>query len=83
MKQHSRDIKATFLAPILCNPDNRQPLHLYLSVSDLAVANTLVQEDTKQQCPVYFVSKTLQGPELRYRKLEKSTFALVVTARCL
>ena len=70
-------------SPILCKPEFGHPLYLYLSVNDAAIAGALVQEDMKQQYPVYFVSKTLQGLELRYQKLEKVDFALVFTARRL
>ena len=31
----------------------------------------LVQEQNQVQKPIYFVSKALQGPELRYQSLEK------------
>ena len=52
--------------PILCKPDIGHPLYVYLSVSNVAIANALVREDTRQQHPIYFVSKALQGLELRY-----------------
>ena len=58
-------------------------LYLYLSLSDTAIASTLVWEDAKQQHPVYFINKALQRPELRYQKLEEVAFALVVTAQHL
>ena len=61
----------------------RRSLYLYLLVSNTAIASPLIREDAKQQHPIYFVSKALQGPEIHYKKLEKVTFALVVTARCL
>ena len=43
----------------------------------------LVRETTEGQKPMYFVSRALQGPELRYQKLEKLVFALLTTARRL
>ena len=45
--------------PILCKHEISYPLHLYFSVSDEAIAGTLVQEDMKQQFPMYFITKTL------------------------
>jgi hypothetical protein len=33
--------------------------------------------------PIYFVSRTLRGAELRYQKLEKLSLAVIVTARRL
>nr|GEY34067.1 putative ribonuclease H-like domain-containing protein [Tanacetum cinerariifolium] len=48
------------------------------SISDLFLA-----ERGKKQVPVYFVSRTLQGVELEYPKLEKLILALVYAARRL
>ena len=35
------------------------------------------------QKPIYFVSKVLQGPEVRYQTLEKATLTVVFSARRL
>jgi len=43
----------------------------------------LVQEQDQVQKPIYFVSKALQGPELRYQSLEKAALAVVFSARRL
>jgi len=43
----------------------------------------LVQEQDQAQKPIYFVSKALQGPKLRYQSLEKATLAVVFSARRL
>ena len=69
--------------PILSKLETDKPLFLYLSVSNMATASALVREDSRQQHPVYFISKVLQGPEVRYRKLEKFVLALVITAQRL
>jgi hypothetical protein len=42
-----------------------------------------VQEIEGEERPVYFVSRTLRGAELRYQKLEKLSLAVIVTARRL
>jgi hypothetical protein len=52
-------------------------------VSDSALSSALVQEVEGEEKPVYFVSKTLRGAELRYQKLEKLSLAVIVTARRL
>jgi len=36
-----------------------------------------VQEQYQVQKPIYFVSKVLQGPEVRYQALEKAALAVV------
>ncbi|XP_015964974.1 uncharacterized protein LOC107488716 [Arachis duranensis] len=69
--------------PILRTPETGKPLYLYLSITNHAISSVLVTKTDKQQHPVYFVIKTLQGAEARYSKLEKLAFALVVTARRL
>ncbi|RDX79463.1 Retrovirus-related Pol polyprotein from transposon 17.6, partial [Mucuna pruriens] len=69
--------------PILIRPDIGRPLHLYLSVTEAAVSSVLIQETEKEQRPVYFISKTLQGPEKRYQKIERGALALVIASRRL
>ncbi|RDX91197.1 Retrovirus-related Pol polyprotein from transposon 17.6, partial [Mucuna pruriens] len=49
--------------PILIRPKVGQPLQLYISITENAINSALVQEREKEQCPMYFISKTLQGPE--------------------
>ncbi|RDX82658.1 Retrovirus-related Pol polyprotein from transposon 17.6, partial [Mucuna pruriens] len=69
--------------PVLTRPAKGIPLHLYISVSDVVVSAILVQECEGNQRSVYFISKVLQGAELRYQKIEKAALALVVTSRRL
>ncbi|MCI84495.1 maturase K, partial [Trifolium medium] len=40
-------------------------LYLYLAVASEAISAVLIRETEQGQKPVYFVSKALQGPELR------------------
>ncbi|XP_016185156.1 uncharacterized protein LOC107626768 [Arachis ipaensis] len=47
------------------------------------MAAVLVREEGKVQQPIYFVSKALQGAELRYSKLEKLALALLTSSRRL
>ena len=68
---------------ILSKPKVGKPLFLYVSISEVVIASALVREETWEQYPVYFISKVLQGPEARYRKLEKVALALTITARRL
>ncbi|XP_019414570.1 PREDICTED: uncharacterized protein LOC109326333 [Lupinus angustifolius] len=69
--------------PILSKPLPEEILYVYLAVSDGAVAAVLIRETAEGQSPVYFTSKALQGPELKYQKLEKVAYALLVAARRL
>ncbi|XP_057739852.1 uncharacterized protein LOC130956943 [Arachis stenosperma] len=69
--------------PILQKPKLGKPLYLYLSITDMAISSVLTTEEDNQQRPVYFVSKSLQGAELRYPRLEKLALALIFSARRL
>lgn len=60
-----------------------EPLKLYLSASDITIAAILVKQVDAEQKPVYFVSHMLKGSELRYPKIEKLVFALIITSRKL
>jgi len=53
--------------PVLCKPQVGVPLRLYFAVTDWAIRSVLVHEQNQVQKPIYFVSKALQGPELRYQ----------------
>jgi len=41
-------------------------------MTDRAISSVLVQEEDQIQKPMYFVSKVLQGLEVRYQALEKA-----------
>ncbi|KAL2238323.1 UNVERIFIED_CONTAM: Retrovirus-related Pol polyprotein from transposon [Sesamum indicum] len=69
--------------PLLANPKEHEELFVYLGVSEHAVSSVLVREEGGRQNPIYYVSKMLQGAELRYTEMEKLALALVVTARKL
>jgi len=68
---------------ILIKPMVGIPTHLYLCVTERAVSTVLTQEKEKEQRPIYFVSRILQGVEMRYQKIEKAALAVVITTRRL
>ncbi|XP_050877934.1 uncharacterized protein LOC127081757 [Lathyrus oleraceus] len=69
--------------PVLSRPSEQETLYLYLSVATEAVSAVLIRETDEGQKPIYFTSKALQGPELRYQQIEKVALALINTARRL
>ncbi|XP_058783680.1 uncharacterized protein LOC131658400 [Vicia villosa] len=69
--------------PVLSRPNNGEHLYLYLAVSNEAVSAALIREVEDGQKPVYFTSKALQGPEVRYQQIEKIALALVTVVRRL
>ncbi|XP_025647205.1 uncharacterized protein [Arachis hypogaea] len=79
--KHFKEILAT--PPVLGKSKVGEPLYLYLAITDEALAAVLVWEEGKVQQPIYFVSKALQGAELRYSKLEKLALALLTSSRRL
>ncbi|XP_031120434.1 uncharacterized protein LOC116023572 [Ipomoea triloba] len=82
----STDGSSSLLPSVICeeDPSPQNPTDGLLAVSDRAVSSVLVREEAKGiQKPIYYVSKALQGAELRYTKFEKTALALWVTARRL
>lgn len=55
-----------------------ETLYLYLDVAKEVLSAAIISEAEDGQKPIYFVSKALQGPELRYQKIEKVALALVL-----
>ncbi|XP_057745153.1 uncharacterized protein LOC130963018 [Arachis stenosperma] len=79
--KHFKEILAT--PPVLGKPKAGEPLYLYLAITGEALTAVLIREEERAQQPVYFVSRALQGAELRYSKLEKLALALLTTSRRL
>ncbi|XP_016167896.1 uncharacterized protein LOC107610350 [Arachis ipaensis] len=75
---HFKKILAT--PPVLGKPVIGESLYLYLAITEEALAAVLVREEWKVQQPIYFVSKALQGAELKYSKLEKLALALLTSS---
>ncbi|KAK2443503.1 hypothetical protein QL285_014601 [Trifolium repens] len=75
--------KALSEPPVLSRPNDKEILYLYIAVASEAVSAVLIRETTEGQKPIYFMSKALQGPELRYLLIEKVALALINAARRL
>ena len=58
-----------------------EELTLYLSVSPTIMKAILIKEEDKIQRPVYYVSKVFLGVENRYLKIEKLTYALIISVK--
>jgi len=68
---------------VLCKPQLGVPLQLYFAVMERAISSILIQEQDQMIRPIYFVSKVLQRPEVRYQGLEKAALAVVFSSRRL
>lgn len=72
-----QDLKAHLLQlPTLTTPLPGETLFVYLAVSTDSISTVLIRDDRGVQRPVYFVSKLLQGAEMRYSEVEKLALAL-------
>ncbi|GJU87906.1 putative nucleotidyltransferase, ribonuclease H [Tanacetum coccineum] len=69
--------------PTMVIPTKGETLTMYLATSEENVSALLMAERGKKQIPVYFVSRTLHGAELKYPELEKLILALVYATRKL
>jgi len=69
--------------PVLCKPELGTPLRLYFAVKEKAISSVLLQKQDQVHKPIYFVSKVLQGSEVRYQALEKVALAVVFLAQRL
>jgi ribonuclease HI len=68
---------------LLSSPKEGEPLYIYLAASDKAVSAAIIRNDSGEQRPVYYTSKTMNGAETRYLPLEKSALALFIVAKKL
>uniref|UniRef100_A0A2N9IRH8 Reverse transcriptase domain-containing protein n=1 Tax=Fagus sylvatica TaxID=28930 RepID=A0A2N9IRH8_FAGSY len=51
--------------PLLSSPKEGEPLYIYLAASDKAVSAAIIRDDSGEQRPVYYTSKTMNGAETR------------------
>ena len=68
---------------VLSTPIPGEDLYLYLAVSETAISSVLARAEGRQHMLVYYVSHILQGAELRYSRLKKFAYAVVMSARRL
>nr|XP_043619932.1 uncharacterized protein LOC122591751 [Erigeron canadensis] len=64
-------------------PKAGETLQMYLAASEETISAVLVANRKEGQQPIYYVSRVLQGPEVRYPEIEKLALALIHAARRL
>ncbi|GJW90180.1 reverse transcriptase domain-containing protein, partial [Tanacetum coccineum] len=69
--------------PMLTAPKEKEELIIYLAAAKEAISAVLMTEREGKQIPVYFVSRTLRGPEINYNPMEKLVLALLSASRRL
>nr|XP_010928962.1 uncharacterized protein LOC105050574 [Elaeis guineensis] len=67
--------------PLLMKPQPSEELLLYLAVSPVIIIVVLVQKERRIQKPIHCTSKVLHDAIIRYSKLKKLIFILVITYR--
>ncbi|GJW81219.1 reverse transcriptase domain-containing protein [Tanacetum coccineum] len=77
MKQHIAKL------PMLTALEEREELIIYLAAPKKAVSVVLMTERETKQMLIYFVSRTLRGPEVNYTLMEKLVLALVHASKRL
>ena len=76
--------KALLSALLLRPPDYSRDFILYLAASESTIGVVLVQEDDKLvEHVVYYLSRALVGPELKYSHVEKLALAAVYVVQRL
>ncbi|GKD51789.1 reverse transcriptase domain-containing protein [Tanacetum coccineum] len=63
--------------PMLTTPKEKEELVIYLAAAKEAISAVLMTKRDEKQMPIYFVSRTLQGPEINYTPMEKLILALI------
>ncbi|GJZ05238.1 reverse transcriptase domain-containing protein [Tanacetum coccineum] len=69
--------------PSLTPPFSKETLYAYLAVAKEAVSAVLLTDRNGRQCPVQYVSRTLNDAEKNYSPLEKLALSLVNMTRRL
>ncbi|GJS65673.1 reverse transcriptase domain-containing protein [Tanacetum coccineum] len=68
---------------MLTAPKEKEELIMYLAAAKEAISAVLMTERGGKQLPVYFMSRTLRGPEINYTPMEKLVLALLSASRRL
>src|SRR3954470_21995126 len=71
-------------APLLTSPRPGDTLLLYLAVTEEDGSSVLVREkEGNLQSRIYYVSNVLKGPAVRYSRIDKVGYTLLLSARRL
>jgi hypothetical protein len=70
--------------PLISSPDYNHDYILYISASVVLVARVLVQiGDDDHEHVIYFISKNLSGPPMKYNHEEKLALVVILTVQKL
>jgi len=78
------ELKKVLMSPlVLSKSKENKMLFLYLVVSNEVVCAVLVRKISEGLKMVYYTNRDLQGVELKYPRVEKIVYALLLTAQRL
>ncbi|GJT14011.1 reverse transcriptase domain-containing protein [Tanacetum coccineum] len=69
--------------PTLITPKENEELIIYLAAAKEVISVVLMTDREGRQTPVYFVNRTLRGPEVNYTPMEKLVLALLSASKRL
>jgi hypothetical protein len=70
--------------PLISAPDYNHDCILYISASTVSVVGVLIQiSDDDHEHVIYYISKNLLGPPLKYKSKEKLALAVVLAVQKL
>ena len=79
-----KELKAYISEPlVLSKPIVGETIFLYIATSEHAVRGVMIREESGDQKPIYYVSRSLVDAETRYPVMEKLALAVVTAARKL
>lgn len=67
-------------SPLLTKAEDSEILYLYLEILSETISFVLVWEVGKQQKPIYYINKVLQGAKQRYSITKNAALAIVSSA---
>ncbi|XP_028077305.1 uncharacterized protein LOC114279278 [Camellia sinensis] len=83
-KQAFEGVKSALIFPLsMTPPQPARPLLLYVTSTPKSVGALLAQEIDGLEQPVYYISRVVQGAEIRYSPIERHCLALVFAAKKL
>ncbi|GMP78570.1 hypothetical protein CsSME_00034472 [Camellia sinensis var. sinensis] len=83
-QQAFEGVKSALTSPLsMTPPQPARPLLLYITSTPKSVGALLAQEIDGLERPVYYISRVIQGAEVRYFPIERHCLALVFAAKKL
>ncbi|GJT20274.1 reverse transcriptase domain-containing protein [Tanacetum coccineum] len=67
--------------PLLTTPRKEETLYVYLAAVEKVVSSVLLEERNRKQCPIHYVSRTLNEAGRNYAQIEKLALSLLHMSR--